>query len=541
MLSVLANDNPRLAVLIVGHESPMEHLPTDDRIHFLDCGFTPPAAGVARTPTVIINDKMCKLRRGWEHASELLPSQFVMSLDADDFVSRRLVGFLAAAQAPAYRISQGWIWNTGSRSLIEQSNDFDKICGSSVIFRSDVAGLDFNVNKFGSFVPEHILEIADKIKFTLLVNEMHGMSSDGLAEHGLAIECVPFRAAIYRIGNPNSYMQRRAVFHSLRFFFGRLRRTRLLTNPLRQEFSIEFATNSCSRSDVEQGTEARKVSMQQFANDTSWDRERVLTFVIPLMPKVNDEQWKDRCSKFRHTIASILNSANPDFEIVVAGHCEPAGLPLDKRLHFLQVDFAPPQEDADAASRRRDKLWKIRCAWDYAKRNWKSRYVMGVDADDLISNRLVEWLAANGNELGYRVAKGWIIKDSWENWLKKEDAFYLSCGSSVIVSARHADLEVKPAPEQKVLEGLFVGDDSAKDIRHMRTLLVTNRHGRCAENFEAFGLAVRDLPLRAVIYRLGSPFSLSMDKHKISSMKMLFSSIKRMRPITAALRKEFAL
>ena len=55
---------------------------------------------------------------------------------------------------------------------------------------------------------------------------------------GLKIEKLPFRAAIYRVGNVNSEMQRSTKSHSLRFFLARLRRLRILTPSLRKEFAL---------------------------------------------------------------------------------------------------------------------------------------------------------------------------------------------------------------------------------------------------------------------------------------------------------------
>ncbi len=541
MSGLLASEDPRLAILIVGHESPMDHVPSDARVQFLDCGLASAAAGSARSPSVIIADKLRKLTRGREYARERLPSRFTMSVDPDDFISRKLVGFLASADAPGYRINRGWIWNTGDRCFIEQSDEFDKICGSSVIFRSDVADLDFRVHKIASNVPAHIAEVADQMKFTLFANEMHSLSPEGLAAHAMEMDCVPFRAAVYRIGNPNSYMQRRARFHSFRFFVGRLRRTRLLTKSLRREFSVDCSADARSRAGADHDSEKFPASLQRDVHAASREVERVLTFIIPFMAKIDDEQWSDRCAKLRQTLASILNSKHRNFEVVIAGHDEPAGLPRDERLHYLPADFAPPPIGADIVARRRDMIWKIRIAWEYAQRNWQTRYVMRVDADDLVSHSLVEWLAANGRQAGYKITKGWIAKDSWRRWLKKEDAFYLSCGSSVIVDARYADLEIKVTPDQKKAEGLAVDDDPSKDARHRRTLLVANKHGKCVQNFEDLGLAITDLPERAVVYRLGSRHSLSRDAHTISSLKMLLSSASRMRPITGALRREFAL
>ena len=53
------------------------------------------------------------------------------------------------------------------------------------------------------------------------------------------------------------------------------------------------------------------------------------------------------------------------------------------------------------AAQRSDKLAKIGAAWTYARSQWQPKNVMKLDADDLISSRLVGWLDENETEAGY--------------------------------------------------------------------------------------------------------------------------------------------
>jgi hypothetical protein len=57
---------------------------------------------------------------GWEFVQKHLPSRYVMRMDADDLMSRKVVGFLAAENKPGFRVSDVWIWNSGDRWLIEK-------------------------------------------------------------------------------------------------------------------------------------------------------------------------------------------------------------------------------------------------------------------------------------------------------------------------------------------------------------------------------------------------------------------------------------
>ena len=238
ILSILNNDNPNLAVIIVGNDYPEGFIPRDLRVHFRSIALQAVNSDQVRNTAIMVRDQMTKMQEGWEYAKTHLPSKYVMRMDADDLLSRKVVGFLATQNKPGFRVSDGWIWNSGDRWLIERTERFDLLCGSSNIFRSDVADKTFDIAQLLESVPEHITEANPKLIWTLISNRFHACAGQAMVLCGLKIEKLPFRAAIYRVGNVNSEMQRSTKSHSLRFFMGRLRRLRLLTPSLRKEFAL---------------------------------------------------------------------------------------------------------------------------------------------------------------------------------------------------------------------------------------------------------------------------------------------------------------
>ena len=273
---------------------------------------------------------------------------------------------------------------------------------------------------------------------------------------------------------------------------------------------------------------------------------KTITFIIPFVAKYSESQWQDRCAKLQQSLRSILNSSNKNFEVVIAGHDKPDFLLQgQERIHFVSVDSQRPDPvRKDVIEARADKLRKVAAAWNFAQANWDSDYVMKYDADDFISSKLVNWLATNEKCPGFRITRGWIWKESWRHWIKQENKFDLSCGTSVIIASKNADLHIDVKSEHElVYEGLScnTGVSDKPNDKFNRTILVSNNHGNASTQFAACGLKIGEIPFRAAIYRLGSKHSLSRDMHKISSIRMLISTLTRMRYLSKTIQNEFGM
>lgn len=235
--SILNSEDSRLAIVVVGNDHPGNSLPSDHRVHFTTAPF-PEGIGNLRDTATMVKDQVFKMKIGWEYVQQHLPSKYVMRMDADDLLSRKVVGFLARENKPGYRVSDGWVWNSGDRLFIEKTERFDLLCGSSNVFRFDVAGNPVDIQKICDPLPEHVKVAIPDLMSTLLTNRFHAFAGKAMELNGLKIEKIPFQAAVYRVGNLNSEMQRTVKSHSLRFFFGRVRRLRFLSPSIKNEFRI---------------------------------------------------------------------------------------------------------------------------------------------------------------------------------------------------------------------------------------------------------------------------------------------------------------
>ena len=119
-------------------------------------------------------------------------SRFFMIVDDDDFVSARIVQHAAEnPEANGWTIDHGYVWDNGGKLLLGY-DDFNHLCGTSLIIRSDLYGL-----------PDRFEAASlDWIKSML---GSHIRIADILAERGAPLATLPFRGAVYRVAHSGSH------------------------------------------------------------------------------------------------------------------------------------------------------------------------------------------------------------------------------------------------------------------------------------------------------------------------------------------------
>lgn len=246
--SILNSNSQNYCVVVAGHEPPDFQLPQDPRFKFLSLDHALPSLEHGYW-LAAVKDKMIKLAAAWTHAKSAWNPQYVMKLDWDDLVSSRLVDWLVSAEDEAgYLIKHGWIWRSGGRLFIQRTEQFDRVCGSCVIIRGDLADQTgpFLTEVEGAMLEEagsrfaaadHYSLIPGGGTGTLLLNDCHQRYAAQFAYLGHRLATVPFHAAVCRLGHGNNAgIQSRA--ETARMFLGRIRRTRMLKPSLRKEFML---------------------------------------------------------------------------------------------------------------------------------------------------------------------------------------------------------------------------------------------------------------------------------------------------------------
>jgi hypothetical protein len=240
-------------VVVAGHEAPDFEVAFDSRFYFLPLNHPIPShenRGVA-----VRLDKLTKIAAAWNHAKSTCKPNYVMKLDADDFISSRLVGWLDTADGEAgYLIQHGWLWRSGAHYLTQRTEYLDRVCGSCLIIRSDLAdregpfltsveGVLFDEASAKFAAGDHYSLVPGSGNSTLLLNDSHQRYAAQFAYLGHKLASLPFGAVVYRASNADSITgitpgggSRK---HTLRMLLGKIRRTRLITKSLRKEFLLE--------------------------------------------------------------------------------------------------------------------------------------------------------------------------------------------------------------------------------------------------------------------------------------------------------------
>jgi len=247
--SIFNSTSGKFCVVVAGHESPDFQLPQDPRLKFLSLDHPLPSQDDGYY-LAAVRDKMIKLGAAWNYAKSTWNPEYVMKVDWDDLVSSRLVDWLNTAEDEAgYYIKSGYVWNCGSRYLIQITETFGLVCGTCLIIRSDVAdcvGPFWNATNTAT-VDENSRQIegTDNRSLipgpgsgTILLNDDHGRAEAQFSYVGHKLGIVPFRAAVYRVQNRASVSQRGFKIPTTRFLLGGIRRTRLINDKLRREFRL---------------------------------------------------------------------------------------------------------------------------------------------------------------------------------------------------------------------------------------------------------------------------------------------------------------
>jgi hypothetical protein len=222
------------AVIVANHGAELPALPQGFEVKRVD--FAPNQLNAQsnrdseRLYESIRSDKGRRILAGMLHAGEM---GHVMVVDDDDFVSRRLVSFVADnPQANGWYIRNGYIWSDRGR-LLYRSGDFSRVCGTSHIVRSDLYHLP------PSF------EAAEETYIRRMLGS-HLYLHESLNASGTPLEPLPFTGAVYRTGHAESYVGtnsilrqyflRKDLLRTPRELVRRVLRLRLKSQRIEEEF-----------------------------------------------------------------------------------------------------------------------------------------------------------------------------------------------------------------------------------------------------------------------------------------------------------------
>jgi GT2 family glycosyltransferase len=259
-----------------------------------------------------------------------------------------------------------------------------------------------------------------------------------------------------------------------------------------------------------------------------------VVFGIPLLAKSLAQDWSRILQQLDATIGSIYAQTDPRFRIVVACTDQPGLRTLtDRRLEFLMVEQLPPMSSrvyiGDAVRKRHRIAQRLRALG--------GGYLMFTDADDVVSNRLVDFVLRDRNPNGYVVRSGYMF-DAGRGLLAPfpfvEDGkahFDQECGTSAVAAFTPDEL-----PQHE------------SDNRNWFGRLMAFGHPGVWDQGKKEGRPLAEFPFRPVVYvrntgeNVSTREAVTSDLRRIGFQAYLDDGVARTQvPRTAALDAEFNL
>lgn len=213
--------DPDFKIVVVCHETPQLSKRFDERVEIINVDFPPPEQ---ITTPLTMQDKWRKLAIAMIRVGEINPN-FVMIMDADDLVSNRLSQFVNSRKLEnGWMLRHGYSYSYGSK-WIHCNEHFS--CGSDAIVNSRLVKFPKDLNE-------------QSIQDCILLRWGHTIISEKLAEQGTPLSPLPFLGAVQVVnhGDNDSHLPLQEEWISLRFFLGKVKRTRYLNSRIKSEFSL---------------------------------------------------------------------------------------------------------------------------------------------------------------------------------------------------------------------------------------------------------------------------------------------------------------
>jgi len=175
----------------------------------------------------------------------------------------------------------------------------------------------------------------------------------------------------------------------------------------------------------------------------------LLGFVIPIKPKAVSRDWNYDLCLLERTVRSICGQTSSQFKIIIVFNERPEINFSHSNIMYAHYPFPTAKvdeiEDFDSyvvkhynkeyAEKMMDKGKKIFYGCKIAKENGCD-YIMAVDSDDLVSNKLALFVEQNANSgtAGWRINRGYIYEEGSFFVIKSNNIFGINGSTHIIKS-----------------------------------------------------------------------------------------------------------
>ena len=213
-------------------------------------------------------------------------------------------------------------------------------------------------------------------------------------------------------------------------------------------------------------------------------------FGIPFRSKASSKDWARSQALLASTLRSVFSQTDSDFQVVIACHETPDIAEIrDPRVTVLNTATPTPTNLVEQMRDKGHKRKMLTVEW----RRRGGGYFMLLDADDLVSRRLVQHVRENPAENGYLIKQGYLY-DVAAGSCKPSARLNEICGSCTIFRMDPEDL-----PES-------IEDETPRLIGKYRN------HQTFEEDGRRLGRAFGVIPFPAAIYVIGHGENYTADK-----------------------------
>ena len=227
-------------------------------------------------------------------------------------------------------------------------------------------------------------------------------------------------------------------------------------------------------------------------------------FITTIRHPSNAKNFDTILALLNHTIDSVMNQkTNFDFKLVIVCNEKPA-LDVDPdKVHFHVVDFPPPGKEKASEqtlyNMQLDKGTKLASGLIYAKQfNPKSVFI--IDADDWISNKIVEHVMSNDQQKFWYADTGYLLNYSDKTYIRKY-GLCRYCGTAFIYDYKLFMDMLKLSSENNVN---FTREQIIETVDEFELLNILGNHRYQFAHFAKQGITFNPLPFKSICWILNT-------------------------------------
>lgn len=157
----------------------------------------------------------------------------------------------------------------------------------------------------------------------------------------------------------------------------------------------------------------------------------ILAFIIPVISRQKASDWQGVELNLARTVESILYADLPQVLVLIA-HDEKPGGEYWGNDKVISIALSPSTIQKNVRTKL-DKSRKIKAAACWLRQEgFNDLYIMFLDADDLVSTRLIKYVISNDNKAGYSITNGYVFDLGQNNISTALGGFHEICGSCFI-------------------------------------------------------------------------------------------------------------